>query len=85
MKNLHIDSPCKENWNEMPSTDKGAHCQKCASDVFDFTNSSNTEIRSILLERSGQKVCGRYTEDQLESLNADFELIFCITSTYFLT
>jgi hypothetical protein len=73
MKNLRVDAPCTENWSEMTSTERGAHCNKCATEVFDFTNKSNPEIRSILLEKSGQSVCGRYTTDQYESLNADYD------------
>ena len=74
MKNLRIDSPCTENWSEMSTTEKGAHCKKCATEVFDFTKSSNPEIRSILLENSGRSVCGRYTTDQYESLNAVYDV-----------
>jgi hypothetical protein len=73
MKNLHIDSPCTENWSEMTSTERGAHCKKCATEVFDFTNKSNPEIRFILLDKSGQSLCGRYTTDQYESLNTDYD------------
>lgn len=74
MKNFRIESPCKENWNEMTATEKGAFCQKCSSEVHDFTNKTNDEIRSVLRANIGNKVCGRYTDVQQESLNADFEV-----------
>jgi len=73
MKNFRIESPCSENWNEMTSTQKGAFCQKCTTEVHDFTGKSNSEIRAVLLENSGKQVCGRYTIDQPQSLSADFD------------
>ena len=72
MKNFSIESPCNENWNQMTATEKGAFCQKCSTDVHDFTNKSNDEIRSVLRDNIGNKICGRYTDTQHAGLNADF-------------
>lgn len=36
MKNIWINDPCSENWNEMNPTQKGAFCQKYANEVDDF-------------------------------------------------
>ena len=73
MKNIGINSPCSENWNEMSKNDKGAFCQKCASQVFDFTKKSSLEIKQTLLSLVGQPVCGRITQTQEEVLNLEFE------------
>ncbi len=73
MKNINIPEPCSENWNEMTPTQKGAFCQKCALDVFDFTNKSAVEIRTILAQNIGSRVCGRIENVQLAELNSDFE------------
>ncbi len=73
MKNIGINSPCSENWNEMSKNDKGAFCQKCASQVFDFTKKSSLEIKQTLLSLVGQTVCGRITQTQEEVLNLEFE------------
>lgn len=73
MKNINIPEPCSENWNEMTPTQKGAFCQKCALDVFDFTNKSGSEIRTILAQNIGSRVCGRIENVQLAELNSDFE------------
>ncbi|MDG1333525.1 MAG: T9SS type A sorting domain-containing protein [Crocinitomicaceae bacterium] len=72
MKNIDIPEPCSENWNEMSPTEKGAFCQKCAIDVYDFTNKSGDEIRDILTLNIGGRVCGRIEPKQLEELNDDF-------------
>jgi hypothetical protein len=73
MKNIGINDPCSENWNEMNPTQKGAFCQKCATEVHDFTNKSNYEIKQTLKSLIGQPVCGRITNTQEAALNAEFE------------
>lgn len=73
MKNFGIQTPCKENWNAMTPTEKGAFCQKCASQVIDFTNKSNAEIKSTFRSLSGQAVCSRMNPNQIDSLNLEFE------------
>lgn len=72
MKNIGINKPCSENWNEMSKNEQGAFCQKCASQVHDFTKKSSTEIKQTLLSLVGQNVCGRITSAQEIELNADF-------------
>jgi hypothetical protein len=72
MKSIDIPKPCSEDWNEMSPTEKGAFCQKCAIDVYDFTNKSGDEIRDILTLNIGSRVCGRIQPKQLDELNDDF-------------
>lgn len=67
-------SPCTENWSEMTSSGSGAQSKKCVTEVFDFATKINPETRSILLEKSGQKVCGRFSSNQYESLSADYNV-----------
>lgn len=73
MRNIGIKEPCTENWNEMTPTERGAFCQKCATQVYDFTNKSNQEIKAALKSLIGQPVCGRITSTQEQTLNAEFE------------
>ncbi len=72
MKNIGINNPCSENWNEMSKNEQGAFCQKCASQVYDFTNKSSVEIKQTLLSLAGQAVCGRITIKQEIELNEEF-------------
>ena len=74
MKNIGINEPCSENWNEMSPNEKGAFCQKCATQVYDFTNKTSLEIKQTLRQLIGQPVCGRITGQQEVALNAEFEV-----------
>ncbi len=74
MKYFSIPEPCTENWNEMSATERGAFCQKCATEVHDVSNMSNPEI--IQLISSEEKTpCMRMTPSQERSLNIDFRLM----------
>ena len=73
MKNIGINDPCSENWNKMNPTQKGDFCLKCATELHDFTNKSNYEIKQTLKSLIGQPVCGRITNTQEAALNAEFE------------
>lgn len=73
MKNVGITKACSEDWNKMTTTEKGAFCQKCATNVHDFTNKSKEEVKEILIGLLGQPVCGRMSLLQEQELNAEFE------------
>jgi hypothetical protein len=73
MEHLRIDKPCTENWNEMMPTERGAFCQKCCKQVLDFTNQTNSQIQAALKNSNGKEVCAKITNDQLSSLNFEFE------------
>lgn len=60
---ISIPSPCHENWAAMTPAEKGRFCGVCQKKVHDFTNSSDTEIESIL--GSENNVCGRARNTQL--------------------
>ncbi len=72
MKNINIPEPCSEDWSKMTPNKKGAFCQKCALDVYDFTNKSADEIREVLTLNIARPVCMRIESKQLEKLNNDF-------------
>lgn len=70
---ITINEPCKENWENMSPTEKGAFCQQCAMEVHDFSKQTPDEIRTILKQKLGSRVCGRFTANQLDTLNYDFQ------------
>lgn len=80
MKNIHIPEPCGENFQQMPATERGAYCAKCATDTFDFKGKTTEEIKGILMSQMGKKVCGQFTTNQLQELNEEFEA-WTFTST----
>ncbi|MBN4070923.1 T9SS type A sorting domain-containing protein [Crocinitomix catalasitica] len=71
MKNISIDEPCNENWNEMSPTQRGAFCQKCSIDVIDFTQKTPDQIKAILRENKGKHLCGHFGVKQLDLLNGN--------------
>jgi hypothetical protein len=73
-KNIKIKEPCSEDFAKMTPTQQGAFCDKCAMEVYDFTNKSTQEIKNVLALSLGGRVCGRLGSNQMETLNADFEL-----------
>ena len=82
MKHINIPEPCSENWNEMTPNEKGAFCQKCALDVYDFTDKTADQIREILRLNIAAPVCMRIEPKQLDELNADFSgIIFFVSSS----
>ncbi|MFT5779486.1 MAG: hypothetical protein ACI837_002445, partial [Crocinitomicaceae bacterium] len=42
-KNIKIKEPCSEDFAKMTPTQQGAFCDKCAMEVYDFTNKSTQE------------------------------------------
>lgn len=62
---LTIPKPCHENWEGMTPEDKGRFCGMCQKTVIDFTEMAPTEIGQFFQEHEGQKICGRFRDDQL--------------------
>ncbi len=61
---ISIPTPCHENWDAMTPADKGRFCASCQKTVFDFTNSSDREIASVL--KNTDNACGRLRNSQLD-------------------
>ncbi|MCW3086446.1 MAG: hypothetical protein JWP12_3812 [Bacteroidetes bacterium] len=75
---ISIPKPCHENWNEMTPNEKGSFCMKCAKTVVDFTKKTTEEIRDFLTEQRGNKICGRFMNDQLEGTPKPIDLLIPI-------
>lgn len=63
---ISISKPCHEKWEEMTPMEKGRFCASCQKKVYDFTNSSDREITTIL--KNKKSVCGHV---RLSQLNRD--------------
>ncbi len=62
---VQINEPCHEDWNKMLPDEKGKFCLSCNKTVVDFSNKTDEEIKYILIEKSKEKVCGRFKNEQL--------------------
>jgi hypothetical protein len=65
MSKPHISNPCHEDWDDMTLQSGGRHCKECDKTVKDFTSLTNDEISTYLTEHAGEKICGRFSDDQL--------------------
>lgn len=63
---IRIPEPCHEDWNKMQPDDKGKFCGSCCKSVVDFSNKTDEEIRTILIEYKDQKVCGHFKKSQID-------------------
>lgn len=62
---ITIPEPCHEDWNKMTPEETGRFCAVCTKGVVDFTNKSNSEIQEYFIKNQGQKVCGRFRNEQV--------------------
>lgn len=61
---LHIPTPCHENWNAMTPQEQGRFCNACAKVVVDFSMMTDKEVMDYMANASSS-VCGRMSMDQL--------------------
>jgi hypothetical protein len=61
---------CKEGWENMRPTEKGAFCGVCNKEVIDFEGKSQAQVKALLThEKSEGELCGRFKPHQLLELN----------------
>jgi hypothetical protein len=65
MHKPHIPKPCHESWDDMTPQTGGRYCKECDKTVKDFTGLTNDEISTYLTEHAGEKICGRFSSDQM--------------------
>lgn len=65
---IAIPKPCHEDWNKMTLEQSGRFCGSCAKSVVDFTQMNDTEIQSYFVINQGKNVCGRFKNEQLETI-----------------
>jgi hypothetical protein len=66
MYNISIPKPCHEDWNKMSPEERGRFCDKCSKCVLDFTTSTEEQINDFIEKHEGEKLCGRFRNDQIE-------------------
>jgi hypothetical protein len=62
MNSLKINNPCPMTLARVTQGDGTFYCNACSNSIVDFTDKSIDEIKEII---AGKKVCGIFTNDQL--------------------
>ncbi len=65
---ISIPKPCHENWDKMSPDKTGRFCQSCAKSVVDFTGMKATDIQDYFIAHQNDRVCGRFKNEQLDSI-----------------
>lgn len=65
---ITIPEPCHENWDEMTLKENGRFCLSCSKTVIDFTTMLPNEVQHFFIQNQNQNICGRFKNEQLESL-----------------
>jgi hypothetical protein len=66
---ITIPKPCHEDWNAMTPEESGRFCSVCTKGVVDFTNKTSDEIQHYFIENQGQKICGRFKNEQMNKVS----------------
>ncbi len=64
-KNIIINNPCSENWNDMEDFSLGKFCEKCSKCVVDFTDKTDAQVHDIFKTANGKEICGRISARSL--------------------
>jgi hypothetical protein len=63
---IRVPEPCHEDWNKMTPEKQGKFCGSCCKTVVDFSGKTDQEIKMILIENSGKKMCGHFKKTQVD-------------------
>lgn len=66
---ITIPELCQVDWNKMTPEETGRFCSICTKGVVDFTNKNNIEIQEYFIKNQGQKVCGRFRNEQVNKFD----------------
>jgi hypothetical protein len=62
---IHIPTPCHQNWDVMTPESKGRFCGSCAKVVVDFSVMTDNEVLNYL-KKNTSNTCGHFTTNQLQ-------------------
>ncbi|MET3038399.1 hypothetical protein ABXT08_20115 [Chryseobacterium sp. NRRL B-14859] len=58
-KQIRIQNPCPEKWENMQDFSEGKFCEKCSKCVVDFTDKTDEQIQDVFKKADGKEICGR--------------------------
>lgn len=62
---ITIPKPCSADWDAMTPEATGRFCSSCTKSVIDFTDKTTEEIQFYFIKNQGQKICGRFNNEQI--------------------
>lgn len=68
MNSNPLRNSCDESWEDMPPTDGGRYCSRCARRILDFTDISDEDLKGLIAQ-SGGKICGMFDTEQLNRVH----------------
>lgn len=74
IKKIELGFSCNQDFNSMTTSEGGRHCTSCDKLVVDFTAFSNQEILQYFENYQSNKTCGRFSAEQLPSVNRQLRL-----------
>jgi hypothetical protein len=80
---ITIPKPCHENWDEMTPKENGRFCLSCSKTVIDFTSMLPEEVQYFFIQNQNESVCGRFKNDQLESIIIQIPTRILFTQTHY--
>ncbi|MBL0014489.1 MAG: hypothetical protein IPP30_12555 [Flavobacterium sp.] len=80
---IRIPKPCHEDWNAMTPNQQGRFCDSCTKNVVDFTQMKTPEIQEYFTRNHGKKICGRFNNEQLESIRISIPMRVLYSQTQF--
>jgi hypothetical protein len=80
---IQVPNPCHEDWNAMTPNQQGRFCDNCSKSVIDFTKMKAPEIQDYFIRNKGSKVCGKFSNSQLESVRINIPMEFMFSQTQF--
>lgn len=61
LPDIHIKSPCMEDWDAMPGSEARRYCTICGDDVYELSEMSADEA-AMLFSRRSERLCVRYAQ-----------------------
>lgn len=62
---ITVPKPCSADWDAMTPEMTGRFCSSCTKSVIDFTDKTTEEIQLFFIKNKGQKICGRFNNEQI--------------------
>ncbi|AZA82530.1 hypothetical protein C1637_07930 [Chryseobacterium lactis] len=74
-KNIKINDPCPEKWENMQDSQEGKFCKKCSKYIVDFAEKTDEQIQNVFDTANGKEICGRIPSISIPKIAAGIILI----------